>query len=158
MRNFIAVQTFAWGAEDKEPAAVAAYEVRIVDGYQRFREYPDGNQEFRDVPFPPLNTMIVPGGEWSELPEIVGTRLGLRIHQAPDAVVNERRIKSFSIGPTWKTIYVSLSPSRITYWVKGARPLLSLVMAKSGPTRIRTSCACQSITSFPASGKTIRLW
>lgn len=95
MRDFIAVQTFAWGSGDKEPAAVAAYEVRIVDGYQRFREFPDGNKEFRDVPFPPLNTMIVPGGEWSELPEMVGTRLRLKIHQAPDAVVNERRLKVF---------------------------------------------------------------
>jgi trypsin-like peptidase len=95
MRNFIAVQTFAWGSGDREPVALAAYEVRIVDGYQRFREYPDGNQEFRDVPFPPLNTMIVPGGEWSELPEMVGTRLRLKIHKAPDAVVNERRMKVF---------------------------------------------------------------
>jgi len=95
MRNFIAVQTFAWGSGDKEPVAEATYEVRIVDGYQRFREYPDGRKEFRDVPFPSLSTMIVPGGEWSELPEMVGTRLRLKIHQAPDVVVNERWMKVF---------------------------------------------------------------
>src|SRR5208283_2307719 len=40
MRNFIAVQTFAWGSGDKAPAAEAAYEVVVLDGYQRFREYP----------------------------------------------------------------------------------------------------------------------
>jgi len=95
MRNLIAVQTFAWGSGDKEPVAEATYEVRIVDGYQRFREYPDGRKEFRDVPFPSLSTMIVPGGEWSELPEMVGTRLRLKIHQAPDVVVNERWMKVF---------------------------------------------------------------
>src|SRR6266403_6242304 len=31
MRNFIAVQSFAWGSGDKEPSAQAEYEVRIID-------------------------------------------------------------------------------------------------------------------------------
>ena len=95
MRNFIAVQTFAWGSGDKPPVAVSAYEVRVLDGYQRFREYPDGKKELQDVPFPPLNNVMVPGGEWSELPEMVGTELRLKIHQAADVVVNERRMKVF---------------------------------------------------------------
>ena len=96
MRNFIAVQTFAWGSGDKEePAAVGEYEVQVMDGYQRFREYPDGRKALQNVPFPPLNNAFVPGGEWSELPGMVGTRLQLRIHQATDAVVNERRMKVF---------------------------------------------------------------
>jgi hypothetical protein len=95
MRNFIAVQTFAWGSGDKEPIAASAYEVRILDGNQRFREYPDGKKELHDVPLPPLNTVMVPGGEWSELPEMVGTKLGLKIHQGADVVVNERRMKVF---------------------------------------------------------------
>jgi hypothetical protein len=95
MRNFVAVQTFAWGTGEKEPAALAAYEVQVRDGYQRFREYPDGHKELKDVPFPPLNDSVVPGGEWSELPQMVGTVLGLRIYQAPDVIVNERRIKVF---------------------------------------------------------------
>lgn len=95
MRDFIAVQTFAWGSGDKEPAAVAAYEVQVIDGYQRFREYPGGKKELQNVPLPPLNDVFAPGGEWSELPQWVGTELGLKIHQAPDAATNGRRVKVF---------------------------------------------------------------
>src|SRR2546427_4609469 len=61
MRNFIAVQSFAWGSGDKEPAAQAEYEVRVIDGVQRFREYPDGKKELQDVPFPPMNEVVNPG-------------------------------------------------------------------------------------------------
>jgi len=96
MRNFIAVQSFAWGSGDKEgPEAEAEYEVRVIDGYQRFREYPDGKKELQDLPLPDLRNVVGTGGEWSELPEMVGTKLGLKIHQAADVVVNERRIKVF---------------------------------------------------------------
>src|SRR5260370_10947468 len=95
MWNFVGVQNFVWGSGDKEPAAVSAYEVRVLDGYQRFREYPDGKKELQDVPFPPLNNVIVPGGEWSELPQMVGTELQLKIRQAADVVVNDRRMKDF---------------------------------------------------------------
>src|SRR6266481_5991885 len=95
MRNFIAVQSFAWGSGDKEPAAQAEYEVRVIDGVQRFREYPDGKKELQDVPFPPVNAVVNPGGEWSELPQMVETALRLKIHQAAETVVNERRIKVF---------------------------------------------------------------
>lgn len=95
MRNFVAVQTFAWGSGgNKVPVAVAAYEVQVIDGYQRFREYPDGKQ-LQDVPFPPVKTVVVPGGEWSELPQMVGKALRLKIHQAGNTIVNERRIKVF---------------------------------------------------------------
>ncbi|HEY1471596.1 MAG TPA: hypothetical protein VGF61_21335 [Candidatus Acidoferrum sp.] len=95
MRNFIAVQTFAWGSGDKRPSAISAYEVRVLDGYQRFRAYPDGKKDLQDVPFPPLNTVMVPGGEWSELPARVGTELRLKIHYAADVLINERRMKVF---------------------------------------------------------------
>jgi hypothetical protein len=47
------------------------------------------------VPFPPLNTGVVLGGEWSELPGMVGTELRWKIHQAADVLVNERRMKVF---------------------------------------------------------------
>jgi hypothetical protein len=77
------------------PAAVAQYEVKVLDGFQRFREYPDGKKELQDVPFPPVDTVVVPGGEWSELPQMVGTALHLKIHQAADSVVNGRPIKVF---------------------------------------------------------------
>jgi len=94
MRNFIAVQTFSWGFGEKE-TSVAAYEIRVVDGYQRFRELPDGTKDLRDVPFPPTNDAFVPGGEWSELPALVGSELKLKIQQVPDVVVGGKRFKVF---------------------------------------------------------------
>jgi hypothetical protein len=95
IRNFVAVQSFAWGKGDNDPSAVAAYEVQVLGGYQKFREYPDGKKEFADVPFPRLNTSLTPSGEWSELPAMVGTELDLKIQQAADVMVNERQIKVF---------------------------------------------------------------
>lgn len=95
MRNFIAVQTFAWGSGNKEPSAQAAYEVRVVDGKQRFRRYPDGEKEFKEVPFPPLKGWTLPAHEWSQLPKMVGTEYRLKVRQAPDAIVGERRMKVF---------------------------------------------------------------
>jgi hypothetical protein len=95
MRNFIAVQTLAWGSQDHEPLFESEYEVRVVDGYQRFRELPDGKKELQNVPFPPMNDVMVPGGEWSELPAMVGTDLDLKINQAADVVVNGRPVKVF---------------------------------------------------------------
>jgi hypothetical protein len=68
MRNFIAVQTFAWGSGDRAPAAMSAYEVRAPDGYQRFGKYPNGKKELQDVPLPPMNPVMSTGGEWAELP------------------------------------------------------------------------------------------
>jgi hypothetical protein len=95
MGNFIAVQTFDWGSANNAPAAMAAYEVRVLDGFQRFRKYPDGDKEFQDVPFPPLNTAVSTAGEWSELPNMVGTELRLKIHQAPNVVFHGRSMKVF---------------------------------------------------------------
>jgi hypothetical protein len=95
MRDFIAVQTFAWGREEHQPSYASAYEVRVIDGDQRFREYPDGRKELEDAPLPPLNTAISTGGEWSDLPLMVGRDMGLEIHQAPDTIVDNRRIKVF---------------------------------------------------------------
>src|SRR6266705_6386459 len=96
IRNFVAVQTFAWGSGGNNvPVAVAAYEVQVLDGYERFREYPDGKKEFQDVPLPSVNTAVATGGEWLELPQMVGTAPRFKIHQFPDTVVNGRRIKVF---------------------------------------------------------------
>lgn len=95
MRNLVAVQSFAWGSGEKAPAAFAEYEVKILEGFQRFREYPDGKRELQSVPFPPLSNAVVPGGEWSELPQMIGTALGLKIRQASGAVVNGNPIKVF---------------------------------------------------------------
>ena len=98
MRNLVAVQRLAWGSGDKDAAMRAAYEVRIVDGSQKFREYPDGNKNMDEIPLPPLSHSIVPALEWSELPEMVGKQLHLKVHQAPDAVVNGKKLKIFQYG------------------------------------------------------------
>jgi len=95
MYNFIAVQRLAWGSGDKEPAAEAAYEIQVIDGSQKFRSYPEGKKELEGIPLPLLNHSIVPGSEWSELPEMVGTELRLKIHQAADATANDQRMKVF---------------------------------------------------------------
>jgi hypothetical protein len=95
MRNFIAVQSFEWGSGDKEPDALADYEVRVIDGVQRFREYPDGNKELEQVPYPHLNFWITPSDDWSVLPMMVGTKVRLKVQRAADAVMNGRRIKIF---------------------------------------------------------------
>ncbi len=91
MRNFMAVQSLEWGKGDRSntPEAIAQFEVRVIDGYQRFREYPDGTKEFQDVPFPaPLNTAIATGGEWAEMPDLVGNNLKLRLNHAPDITMS----------------------------------------------------------------------
>jgi hypothetical protein len=95
IRNFIAVQSFAWGPGDKDPDAEAAYEVRFIDGVQRFRSYPDGKKESEELPLPLRNGWVLPADEWSQLPKMVGTDFRLKVHQAPDVVVNERRMKVF---------------------------------------------------------------
>jgi len=49
MRDFIAVQGYAWGSGERDADAEAAYEVRVIDGVQKFRRYPDGKSEFEEV-------------------------------------------------------------------------------------------------------------
>src|SRR6266403_3130084 len=95
MRNFIAVQSFAWGSGDKEPAAQAEYEIRIIDGVQRFRRYPDGKKELEEIPNPRVNGWLNPADEWSKVPNMVGTEFRLKVHQAADVVVNEQRMRVF---------------------------------------------------------------
>jgi hypothetical protein len=95
IQNFIAVQSFAWGSGDKDPDFQAAYEVRVIDGVQRFRTYPDGKKELEEIPLPLRNGWVVPADEWSKLPKMVGRDLQLKVQQAPDIVVNHRRMKVF---------------------------------------------------------------
>jgi Trypsin-like peptidase domain len=95
MRNFIAVQGFAWGSGDKEPSAEAAYEVRVIDGVQRFRKYADGKTELEQASYPRLNSWVLSADEWATLPKMVGTEFRLRVRQAADLVVNEQRMKVF---------------------------------------------------------------
>jgi Trypsin-like peptidase domain len=98
MRNFIAVQSVEWGRGDRNstPEAIANFEVQVIDGQQRFREYPDGTKEMQEPPFPaPLNTAINTGGEWAEMPNLVGNNLKLRINHVPDITMNGETFQVF---------------------------------------------------------------
>ena len=95
MRNYIAVQSYEWGSGNKEPAALAEYEVRVIDGVQRFREYPEGKKELEEVLWPRLDGWVNPSDDWTKLPKMVGTEFRLKVQQAPDVVVNQQRMKVF---------------------------------------------------------------
>jgi hypothetical protein len=95
MRDLVAIQSFAWGSGDNDPSAISAYEVRMFGGQQRFREYPGGKRELLEVPLPAVNASITPGDEWSRLPRMVGTDLGLTIQQAATATINGKPVKVF---------------------------------------------------------------
>lgn len=97
MRNFAATETFAWGRDNRQAEVTDAYETLIVDGWQRWRRQ-DNKKFYNIVPFPALDTTIVSGAEWSELPRMVGTEFNLKIHQAPDAVVGGRTVHVYQYG------------------------------------------------------------
>jgi hypothetical protein len=95
MRNFIATQTFAWGQDNREPEVTDAYETFILDGWQRWR-HRGGKKLYDEIPFPSLGgAFVTSGAEWSVLPQMVGTEAKLKIHEAPDAVVNGRTVHVF---------------------------------------------------------------
>jgi hypothetical protein len=95
MRNYIAVQSFEWGSGDKESVAEAEFQVRVIDGVQNFRRYPDGKKEYEEMPTPRWNDWVLPADEWSKLPKMIGTEFRLKVHQAADVVVNNQRMKVF---------------------------------------------------------------
>ena len=95
MRNFIAVQSLAWGSDDQEPRLQTDVEVRVIYREQRYRLYPEGKKELAEIPRPPMRHWIMPSDDWSELPTMIGTGLQLRVHQAPDVDVNKNRMKVF---------------------------------------------------------------
>ena len=96
IRDFIAVQTFAWGSGNSAPLATGEYEVRVLDGQQTYREYPDGRKLLKDHgPLPPYGRSISTGNDWADLPKMVGTEWQLKVKQAPNAVVNGRPVKVF---------------------------------------------------------------
>jgi hypothetical protein len=95
MRNLIAMQSYSWGRGEDEPEAEEEYEVRIVEGEQTFRGYPDGKRELSEIPFPRIGGWVVPSDDWSSLAKMVGTDLGLKIKQGSDVNVGGHRMKVF---------------------------------------------------------------
>lgn len=95
MRNFIAVEKYWWGKGNDEPQFQAEYEVRVVDGEQRFRAYPDGRKQLTEVAEPRVNTWVTTANEWAELPEMVGSEYKLKIRRVEDADMEGKPIKVF---------------------------------------------------------------
>jgi hypothetical protein len=96
MQNFVAVQDINWGEGDKEPFEQADYEVRVINGTQSWRKYPGGKRDLPEVvPSPHWSYWVSTSDEWSALPNMVGTNLRLKLHQAEDSVLNGRRLKIF---------------------------------------------------------------
>jgi hypothetical protein len=95
MRNYIALQSFEWGSGDKEPVAQTEFEVRVTDGVQRFRKYPDGKKEYDQAPNPRWGDWVLPADEWSNLPKMVGTEYRLKVHQSAGVLVNNEQMKVF---------------------------------------------------------------
>lgn len=97
MYSLIAVQSFEWGKNSatNDPDALGQYEVRVLDGYQHFREYPDGKKEMDEVPWPALNHVIAPGDSWISNPKMVSKDLNLKIHRGDDIVVKGQALRVF---------------------------------------------------------------
>lgn len=98
MENFIAVGTFDWGSGNNEPlVAGEQYEIRVIDGEQRFRKYPDGKKELAGLPILHFagGGSVYLVGQWANLLRMVGTEYRLKIHRAADAVAHGRRIRVF---------------------------------------------------------------
>jgi hypothetical protein len=94
MKDFIAVQTLSYGGM-RTPPAPSQYEVRMMDGQQHFRKFPDGKRELAEIPFPIAKSVVVPGGEWSTLPTLIGAELKLKISEPQEITIRGRRIKVF---------------------------------------------------------------
>ncbi|HEV2315464.1 MAG TPA: serine protease [Candidatus Acidoferrales bacterium] len=97
MRAVLSVESFEWGkgSAANDPQAIGYYEVRTFDGYQHFRTYPDGKKEMAEVPWPPLNCVIEPGGAWSYMAKLVAKEYDLRIRRAPDIVWKGQTLRVF---------------------------------------------------------------
>ncbi|VVB52984.1 Uncharacterised protein [uncultured archaeon] len=94
LRTFVATQSFEWGNGMKEPQAHAEYEIQVLNGWQKFRE--PGTNKFHDsVEFPAINNTMVPGGEWSELPKMVGNDYKMHVRLAGTVTVAGKTYKVF---------------------------------------------------------------
>ena len=94
MKNFIAVERLSFGSGET-PSALSQYEIRVIDGDPKFRAYPAGRQELSRLPFPKQIPAVEVGSEWSDLPDMVGTSLGLKMAQVEDIFVDGRRVQVF---------------------------------------------------------------
>jgi hypothetical protein len=94
IRDFIAIQTTTYGGM-RVPPQPTQYEIRVIDGEQRFREYPNGRRERERVRLPDVDPVLLGSTEWSTMPFLLGTDLSLKIVEAKDLVMGDKRLKVF---------------------------------------------------------------
>jgi Trypsin-like peptidase domain len=96
MSDFIAVQTYVWGSGADHVEAADAYEIEVRNGYQQYREYPDG-KKWRWAPEIPGGPVagITPVDDWSTLPLYIGTKVEVKIREAPPANIDDHSIRVF---------------------------------------------------------------
>jgi len=81
MVNLIAQEDVAWSKGGQHQFA-DSFELQIADGFLRFK---DSEGKMHDnYPWPPINTVLRPGDEWSDLPRMVSAERKLHVKQMPD--------------------------------------------------------------------------
>jgi len=81
MTNLIAQEDVSW-SRDRQHQFADSFELQIVDGFLRFKDS-DGRLH-ENYPWPPVNTTLRPGDEWSNLPRMVSAEQKLHVKQMPD--------------------------------------------------------------------------
>jgi hypothetical protein len=93
MNDFITIQSFEWGINGKSLAA-SQYEIQVIDGAQKFRDFPDGTKLLDRAAFP-FKLSMVPGSEWSVFPQLIGTNLKLKLHKSNDIHYKGQDVRVF---------------------------------------------------------------
>lgn len=117
MANFVALQTLTLSDN-----AVWQHQVRVVDGQQTFTRA-DGT-ELKELPLPHLG--IVPGSEWRDLPQMVGSNLRLPLRYLGERTENRQTVKVFE--------YTATQEDRVC-WIRVKRGWLMRVWKGAVPCR-----------------------
>lgn len=93
LKTYISIETTKVGG-DKVEEQVFQHEIRIVEGEQIFKQISDGKETHR-LPVPKASLWTTFGNEWSDMPENVGTNLGLRIESMGHRALGDQTVKVF---------------------------------------------------------------
>jgi hypothetical protein len=91
MANFLSLQTLTLADN-----TVWQHQVRVIDGQQVFTK-PDGTN-LMELPIPHLG--VVPGSEWRDLPQMVGSNLRLPLRYIGERTENKQKMKVFQFNAT----------------------------------------------------------
>lgn len=91
MADFIALQTVLFPDH-----RVSQHQVRVIDGQQVF--IGSDGRELKQLPIPPIG--MVPGSEWRDLPQMVGSDLRLPLHYVGEKQQDGVRLRVFQYTAT----------------------------------------------------------